>query len=96
MAPVMERGLRVYCRRPGWEEDECFLTDQLKRLDSPEAFVAAVWLSLIFYEWNAGRFLSAGAYAAVIDYSAYAAERGFLSSIVGAMFLLKRSARLKE
>jgi hypothetical protein len=96
MAPVMAKGLRVYYRCPGWEEDECFLTDQLRRFDSPEAFAAAVWFSLILSEWDSERFLSAGAYSALIEYSQHAAAQGFYPSVVAVMRLLQKSAAFKE
>ncbi len=96
MAPVMAKGLRVYHRCPGWEEDECFLADQLRRFDSPEAFAAAVWFSLILSEWNPNRSLSAGAYHALIEYSQHASAQGFYPSVVAVMRLLQKSAALKE
>ena len=91
---VMAKGLCVYHRRPGWEDAECFLVDRLKQFDSPEAFVAAVWLSLILSEWNPKRFLSAGAYDELIVYSQHAAAREFYPSVVGVMCLLQKSERL--
>ncbi len=88
---VMERGMRLYHRRPGWEDAECYLTDQLKRFDAPEAFAAAVWFSLILSEWNPKRFLSAGAYEALVVYGQHADAWGFYPSIIGAMRLLRKS-----
>lgn len=93
---INQMGLLVYHRRPGWEEAECFLTDQLRRFDSPEAFVAAVWFLLIVSEWNPNRFLSAGAYHALIEYSQHASVQGFYPSVVGVMRLLQESAAFKE
>ena len=91
---VNQMGLAVYHRRPGWEDAECYLVEQLKKFGSQEAFAAAVWLSLILSEWNPKRFLSAGAYDALIIYSQHAAAREFYPSIVGVMHLLQKSERL--
>lgn len=91
---VMERGVRLYHRQPGWEDAECYLTDQLGRVDAPEAFAAAVWLLLIASEWNPRRFLCAGAYDALATYSQHADAQGFYPSVVGAMHLLRKSKRV--